>query len=120
MKVAITAGGQRLDDPLDQWFGLAKYLIIVDSDTNEVTVVNNVMNINAAEGAGIQAAQNVSKFGAEAVITGNVGPKAFRALAAAGISVYLCRQGTVSDALRKFRAGELTEATGANVHGHSS
>jgi predicted Fe-Mo cluster-binding NifX family protein len=40
-----------------------------------------------ARGAGIQAAEHVANSGAEVVLTGYVGPKAFKALQAAGIRV---------------------------------
>jgi len=79
---------------------------------------DNSQNLNAAQGAGIQAAETVVRLGAEAVVTGNVGPKAFRALNAAGIKMYLSGEGSVADAVRKFKAGELKEASTANVEGH--
>jgi predicted Fe-Mo cluster-binding NifX family protein len=47
-----------------------------------------------------------------------VGPKAFRVLNAAGIKVYLSKEGTAADAMRKLKAGELKEADKANVEGH--
>ena len=58
--------------------------------------------------------------GAEAVITGNVGPKAFRTLQAAGIKIYLCPEEsvTVQEALDRYNKGELTEVSEANVSGH--
>jgi len=118
MKVVVTATGGALTDSLDPRFGRAKYFIVVDTDTNELAAHDNVQNLNAAQGAGIQAAETVAQLGAEAVITGNVGPKAFRALNAAGIKVYLSGEGTVADAIRKFKAGELPEASAANVEGH--
>ena len=53
------------------------------------------------------------------MLTGNVGPKAFRVLQAAGIRVYRCGQGTVAEAVARFRAGALEELSGATVEGHS-
>jgi predicted Fe-Mo cluster-binding NifX family protein len=118
MKIAVTSTGRTLESMLDTRFGRARYLIVEDLKTKELTVVDNTMNMNAAQGAGIQAAQNASRLGVNAIITGNVGPKAFQALNAAGIKVYLCEQVTVAEALQRYRAGELTEAGGANVQGH--
>ena len=74
--------------------------------------------LNAAQGAGIQAAQTIVKAGAEALVTGHCGPKAFRVLAAAGIKVYNTDASTISEALTRYRAGQLTEATAANVESH--
>ena len=72
--------------------------------------VDNVQNLNAAQGAGIQAAGNVAEHGAEAVITGHVGPNAFRTLSAAGIRIYTGAEGTVAEVLEKFKASQLQEA----------
>lgn len=118
MKLAVTAGGPDLSSPLDARFGRARYLVLVDTPFRTVESVDNKAGVNAAEGAGIQAAQNVIDHKAEAVITGNCGPKAFRALAAAGITVYLAPNGTVSEAVDRFDRGQLLPANAANVDGH--
>ena len=44
--------------------------------------------------------------------------KAFRVLSAAGIAVYLCSDGTVADAVARFKRGELKAIDAANVEGH--
>ena len=118
MKILVTAKGKQTNDEVDPRFGRAKFFILVDSDTNETTAHDNSQNMNAAQGAGIQAAETVARLGAEAVVTGNVGPKAFRVLNTAGIKVYLCPQITVDDAVRRFKASELKEVSSANVEGH--
>ncbi len=118
MKIAITATGPELSSQVDPRFGRAKSFIIMDTETNAFTAHDNAQNLNAAQGAGIQAGETVARLGAEAVVTGNVGPKAFRILQAAGIKVYRCGEGTVADAVRKFKAGELEESSAANVEGH--
>jgi len=120
MKILITAKGKQISDEVDPRFGRAKFFVLVDTDTNEVTAHDNSQNLNAAQGAGIQAAQSVTQLGAEAVISGNVGPNAFQTLNAAGIKMYLCPQATVEEAVRKFKAGELKEVASANVQGHWS
>lgn len=118
MKIAITAMGTEMWSNLDPRFGRAKHFVVVDTDTNDKTAHDNAQNLNAAQGAGIQAGETVARLGADAVITGNVGPKAFRILNAAGIKVYLSGEGTVADAVLWFKAGELKEASAANVDGH--
>ena len=72
----------------------------------------------AAKLAGIQAAKNVLDFGVEAVISGNVGPKAFATLNAAGITVYTGASGTVQETLEAFKAGNLNKTDKATVEGH--
>jgi len=119
MKIAVSAAGKEMSSDMDPRFGRAKYFIVVDTtDTGESVAHDNAQNLNAAQGAGIQAGETVARLGAKAVVTGNVGPKAFRILNAAGIKVYLSGAGTVADAVRRFEAGELPEASTANVEGH--
>jgi predicted Fe-Mo cluster-binding NifX family protein len=118
MKLAITSTGPDLSSPFDSRFGRAKYLIIVDTPARAFAAVDNALAMNAAEGAGIQAAQNVIDNKVEAVITGNCGPKAFRALSAAGITVYLAPEGTVTENLDRFDHGQFLPAVAANVDGH--
>ena len=118
MKIAISSAGNDLSSAMDSRFGRAKVLVVVDTETDEVSAHDNAQNLNAAQGAGIQAAQNVAALGVQAVVSGNVGPKAFRTLNAAGIKMYLCGEGTVAEALRRFQADALKELTQANVDGH--
>lgn len=118
MKIAVTATGGQMTDRVDPRFGRAKFFLVVDTESNAATAHDNAQNLNAAQGAGIQTAETATRLGAEAVITGHVGPKAFRALNAAGIKIYLSTEGTVADIVRRFKAGELPEATTANVDGH--
>ena len=69
-------------------------------------------------GAGIQSAQFIASKGVSAVITGNCGPNAVRTLSAAGINVILGQTGTVRDAVEKFKRGDLSAASEANVESH--
>lgn len=118
MKVAVTSMGQNLESKVDPRFGRANWFIVVNTETDEYQVVNNEQNLNAGLGAGIQSAENISRYGVEAVITGNCGPKAFRTLDAAGIRVFCGAEGTVAEVLKKFKSGKLKQAAGANVEGH--
>lgn len=118
MKIVITTQGTDLSSDMDSRFGRAACLLLVDTDTNDCQPNDNSLNLNAAQGAGIQTAKNIAALGAEAVITGNVGPNAFRTLNAAGIKVYLAEPQTSQAALEAFKAGTLKTADGANVEGH--
>jgi predicted Fe-Mo cluster-binding NifX family protein len=103
---------------LDSRFGRAAKFIVYDTDTETLEVVDNVQNLNAAQGAGIQAAQTVSQSGAECLVAHHCGPKAFRVLSAAGITVYNSDAPTVAAALEAFEAGTLQPATAGDVEGH--
>jgi len=113
MKIAVTSQGVELNSPIDPRFGRAKYFLVMDTETDEISAVDNTMNLNAAQGAGIQAGRKVIELGAEAVITGRVGPKAFDTLLAGSIRVFTGAEGTVADAIGQFKAGELHIAQSA-------
>lgn len=119
MKIAISAGGPTLESPVDPRFGRAACFIIFDGATRQFEAHDNTQNMNAAQGAGIQAAETVSRLGAEAVITGHCGPKAFRALAAAGITVYAgVEERTVAEAIELYEAGRIEPLEAADTQGH--
>jgi len=118
MKIAITTSGADLDAPVDPRFGRAKAFVIYDTESADWSVVDNAQNLNAAQGAGIQAAMAVANAGAEAVVTGNCGPKAFATLSAGKIAVYTAVGGTVRDAIEKFKAGQFQAAPAASVDSH--
>ena len=117
MKVAITSQRPDMNSAVDPRFGRAKCFIVVDTETGDFAAHDNSQNLNAVQGAGIQAGRNVIDLGVEAVITGNVGPKAFATLQAGGVKVYVGAAGTVAEALEKLKTGELQCASGANVEG---
>ncbi len=117
-KIAVTSRGAEKNSPMDTRFGRADYFLIVDLTTGESSAVENTKNRNAAQGAGIQAAKAVVDLGVPAVITGHVGPKAFAALSAGGVSIYIGATGSVADAIEQFKAGSLERAHDADVEGH--
>jgi predicted Fe-Mo cluster-binding NifX family protein len=120
MKLAVTSQGTGLDSPVDPRFGRAKYFIVVDTDSGESSAHDNTQNLNATQGAGIQAGQSVARLGVEAVLTGHVGPKAFTTLTAANVAVYTGISGTVKEAIEEFKQGLLAQAAQADVEGHWS
>ena len=80
MKIAITTSGNDLNAPLDSRFGRAPKFLIYDLEAKTFEIIDNEQNLNAAQGAGIQSAQNIARLGAKALVTGHCGPKAFRVL----------------------------------------
>lgn len=118
MKIAVASTGKEMNSALDSRFGRASAFVVYDTETEEIQAIDNGMNLNAAQGAGIQTAQNVAATGASAVIGANFGPKAVQVLQAAGIKMYICSAGTVGEALKEFAHGKLEEAKSANVSSH--
>ncbi|HNT36722.1 MAG TPA: NifB/NifX family molybdenum-iron cluster-binding protein, partial [bacterium] len=115
MKIAFSTSGKSLDALLDQRFGRAAGFLVYDLDANTYEVMDNKVNLNAAQGAGIKSAETVVRAGAKAVVTGHCGPKAFRALAAAGVQIYNTGAATVAEALEQYRAGKLEQSQSPDV-----
>jgi predicted Fe-Mo cluster-binding NifX family protein len=116
MKVAVSALGPSLDDEVDERFGRAAFLLVVDLDTLRFDVVDNSANKHALQGAGLGAAEAVYAASADAVITGHLGPKAYHALDAIDIQGYSGVGMTVRDALGAFVANLLEPLDDSNPH----
>ncbi len=118
MKLAITTQGPESNSPVDLRFGRARFFRIVDTETGQQTPVDNANGVNAAQGAGTQAAQTLARLGVQAVLTGHVGPKAWNALQAANIQVYSVSEGAVEQAVQSLLDGKLRALSQADVQGH--
>lgn len=118
MKIAITAKGNTLESEIDPRFGRCSHFLVVDTDTMNFESISNESAM-ASGGAGIQAAQTVAKAEVKAVVTGNMGPNAFQTLSAAGIKVFVGANGTIKEAIEKYKKGELNETEAPNVGSHS-
>jgi len=118
MKVAISSTGTNLDSPVDERFGRARYFLIVDTDTGEYEAVDNEVNLNAMQGAGVQTSQLIANRKVDWVLTSHVGPKAFLGLQAAGVNIATGISGTAREALEQFKRGELSVMSGPDVRGH--
>lgn len=118
MKLFVTSSGETPESPVDPRFGRAAKFMVYDTESERYEAVDNVQNLHAAQGAGIQAAETAARLKADCVLTGHCGPKAFMVLKAAGVKVYTGVEGTVADAVARFKSGELIPAEGADVEGH--
>ena len=116
-RVAITSSGPALSAAVDGRFGRCEYFLIVDGTDGSVTPVPNGAR-SLGGGAGIQAAQQLVALEVEAIVTGDVGPNAYRVLVAAGIRMFVGSSGTCDDALAAYREGRLREASAATSPGH--
>ena len=118
MRIAVTSVGTDLTSKVDPRFGRASRFLIFDTDSETIEILANDQNVNVAQGAGIQAAENVARKQVDIVVSGNFGPKAFRALEAAGIKAALWSEGTVAEAIELARTNKLEICDKANVEGH--
>ena len=118
MEVAITSVDGTMEGMVDERFGRCRKFIIYDSETKNHTIIDNALNMGATQGAGIQGAQNVINSGARVVISGHLGPNAYRVLQSAGIAVYTASNMTVAQAIEAYEKGRLKKLTGPDVGGH--
>jgi len=118
MMLAVSASGPEPGSGLDPRFGRAAWFVLYDTEKKSYSALDNKPNLEAAQGAGVQSAARIAESGAAALLTGHCGPKAFRALRAAGVKVYPAREATVREAVAAFEAGGLQELEGPDVEGH--
>lgn len=118
MKLAVCAQGEGLEAQTDLRFGRCSYFVLVDPEEDIVIASISNENADAAGGAGPQSARLLSSHDVDAVVVGNVGPKAGQALQAAGIAVYTGIEGKVEDTVRKYREVGLKPLSGASVPSH--
>lgn len=118
MKIVLTTSSTTLDGDLDKRFGRAPGFLIYDTELQSCEFIDNEQNLNAAQGAGIQAAQNIISTGAKHLITGFCGPKAFKVLQSADVKVFNTDAVTLKECIEQFSSGKMTEINSANAESH--
>ncbi|MCK5491214.1 MAG: NifB/NifX family molybdenum-iron cluster-binding protein [Candidatus Pacebacteria bacterium] len=108
MKIAISSTTQNIEDKIDETFGRCQYFIIAEVDNGKIIKTEAIKNENVdqATGAGISSVQLIAKQKVEAVVTGNVGPRAFDVLNQFEIKIYEGK-GTVKEAIQDFIDNKL-------------
>ncbi|MCK4647471.1 NifB/NifX family molybdenum-iron cluster-binding protein [Candidatus Pacearchaeota archaeon] len=119
MKIAISSTGKTLEDNVDARFGRCAYFLIVEVENKEIKNVKAIGNTAAAQmgGAGITAGEIVANEKVDAVITTNLGPRAFSVFEQFKIEIYQ-GQGKIKDVVQDFIDGKLTEMTDATGPQH--
>jgi len=118
MKIAISSTGETLESEVDVRFGRCPYFLVIEinKEKKEIKNVKTIKNTAAGQfgGAGITTSQLVGNEKVNAVITTNLGPRAFQVLNQLGIEIYQ-GQGKIKDVLKEFMEDKLEkieEATG--------
>ncbi len=100
--VAVSAHGEGLMAEVDPRFGRAAGFVLSDAAGTVAGYIDNGAGGAMGQGAGLAAAEAVARAGVRTLLTGQVGPKAAAALAAAGVRVVEgCAGMTVAEALCK-------------------
>jgi len=108
MRVAVSSTGEKLTDNISEVFARCPYFIIdeiKDQKIDKTEIIENKSTDQMSE-AGISAAQLMAEKNVNAVITGNVGPRAFDVLKQFNIEIYT-GSGIIKEVLQKFINGKL-------------
>ena len=108
MKIAISSKEKDLNGEVDSVFGRCPYFLVVEIKNKKIQGFKAVENISAEQvgGAGISAAQTVAEKDVDAVISGNIGPRALDVLRQFNIKIYN-GSGSIDKVLQKFIDGKL-------------
>lgn len=119
MQIAISLQENKgLDSKISTIFGRCPYFMFIDPQDKSLKIKENAAK-SASGGAGIQAAQMIVDQGAEAVISGNMGPNAHSVLLSANIPLYQFSSGSAQEALEAYLQGNLTALNGPSTAAHS-
>ena len=109
MKIAFTAQGTDLQAKMDPRFGRTPYILILDSETDLIDVIDNRDMAEEGHGAGPKTSQRMLEGNASILITGNgPGGNAATVLNNKGIKVYVgAGDLTVAEAYESYKKNEL-------------
>jgi predicted Fe-Mo cluster-binding NifX family protein len=112
MKVAISSTGKTLEDNVDGRMGRCPFFIFAEIEEGKIKDFKAVENQGAmqAGGAGITAGQAIANEKVDAVITVNVGPRAFDVFNQFGIKIYR-GEGKIKDVVQDFIDNKLVEVS---------
>ena len=122
MKLAISSTGENLKSEVDARFGRCSYFLIVEIEENKIKDFKAIENTGKDQmgGAGITAGEIVANENVDAIITTNLGPRAFSVFEQFKIKAYQ-GQGKIKDVIKDFideKLKELTNANGPQHHGN--
>src|SRR5690554_3631506 len=111
MKILFTSTGSEWSSKIDPRFGRAEYLLIYDTEKDELISTDNRSVNGKAHGAGTATAQKVFDLSPDVIITGNgPGENAARVLQHLNLKIFINAQGlSVKDAYEKYSAGDLSQ-----------
>jgi len=108
MKIAVSSTGKSIESNVSDIFARCPYFIIAEIENGKTQKVETIENKNANQlgQAGVSVAKFLAEKNVNAVITGNVGPRAFDVLKQFNIEVYQ-GEGKVKEAIEEFIEGKL-------------
>jgi len=110
MKIAISSIGEDKTSEVSTVFARCPYFIFAEVENGKIKWTETVKNENGSQpsGAGIAMAQKMAENNINAVISGNIGPRAMDILKQFDIKAYAAK-GIVEEALQSFVEGKTEE-----------
>ncbi len=115
-RMAVTSTGDDLDGKIAPMARSSFFIIFEGSPENHL-VMENLVKKGGSESA-IKSAAELAKQKVDIVITGTIGPRAFKQLEASGVKVHAGCEGKVSDILEKCLKGTLPVCKKATYGGY--
>jgi len=100
-------------------FGSAPMFVVVNTDTGEVTSINNSDQIH--EHGSCNPIAGLGGYQVDAIVVGGIGRGALHKLNVSGLRVFQAQQGTIDKNLELFKTDELPEfmpGHSCGGHGH--
>ncbi|MBU1317706.1 MAG: NifB/NifX family molybdenum-iron cluster-binding protein [candidate division Zixibacteria bacterium] len=116
-----TNGSAGLEDTVSDHFGSAPCFTLFDSETSEVTVLEN-RNAHHSHGTCHPMIQ-LARYKIDCIVCSGMGRRAVEALTSEGIKIYQAESDKVSETVNKLNEGSLTEIDPAKAcrgHGQSA
>jgi predicted Fe-Mo cluster-binding NifX family protein len=120
MKVVVSSLGKGLESEVDSRFGRCPYFVVVNVDKGEIKSHEAIENTSVRQtiAAGINAAELVARMKPDAIITQNIGPRAFVVFEQLGIEIYQAT-GKIGHVVKEMAEGKLERIHSATGPGHS-
>jgi predicted Fe-Mo cluster-binding NifX family protein len=115
-RLAVTSKGDDLEGEIAP-IARSSFFIIFEGDPKNRLVMENLVKKAGSE-SGVKVAKELAEQKVDIVITGTIGPRAFKQLEGAGIKVHAGCEGRVADALDKCLKGKLPICKKATYGGY--
>ncbi len=119
MKIAISSIGKDLESEVDARFGRCNYFLIIEIEDKKIKDFKAIENTAKAQmgGAGITAGEIVANQKVDAIITVNLGPRAFSVFEQFKIKIYQ-GEGKIKKVIQELLEGKLKELKNSNGPQH--
>jgi predicted Fe-Mo cluster-binding NifX family protein len=118
MKIAFPSCSNSLDGSLEPLFGKTPSFLVLDTETNQLSILSNSKDPESPKGKGIVSAQILIKSKTDILLCQHCGPQAFKILRSGGVKVFLGQADTAREIYEHYQNGLLAELLDPDVPAH--